>query len=72
MTIQSSSPRTIADRRFGAVCRFAAAVASVSAEWPRRVEGFGGSTSRMIRRTSASPAACSSRVLNGVDPVSSS
>ena len=52
MTIQSSSPRTIADSRFGAVCLCAAARTSVSAERARRVEGFGGSTSRMIRRPS--------------------
>ena len=44
-------------RALAAFAAFAAAVASVSADWPRRVEGFGGSTSRMIRRTSASPAA---------------
>ncbi|MDX9736368.1 MAG: hypothetical protein RBU36_19720 [Thermoanaerobaculia bacterium] len=72
MTIQSSSPRTIAERRFGAVCRLAAVAAAVSAECPIRVEGFGGSTSRMIRRISASPADFSSRVVKGVDPVRSS
>ena len=38
----------------------------------KRVLGFGGSSSRMIRSTSSKAASCSRFRSNGVDPVNSS
>ena len=72
ITIQSSSPRTSLVSLAGSVCRCAAIDGSESFDSLSRVLGFGGSSSRMIRRIS-SYAACLNRSLsNGVVPVSSS
>ena len=72
ITIQSSSPRTDRRARRGSACRLAETVVSVSPSVLSRVLGFGGSSSRMIRRISSKAACLSVSESNGVVPVSSS
>ena len=73
ITIQSRSPRIRWISLGGSAWRFLATVVkSASSIVLNRVEGRGGSFSRMVRRISSSPACSSSFVSNGVWPVSNS
>ena len=72
MTTQSSSPRNSRLSRFASLFRRAD---TEVAAWPSvliRVLGRGGSSSRMMRRSSSNPADRSRARSNGVVPVNSS
>ncbi len=73
ITIQSRSPLSDWPSFFGSMARRCCAVREpVLPRDESRVDGLCGSTSRMIRIISAKPLLVSSRVSNGVVPVSSS
>ena len=71
MTIQSSSPRTMAVNRFGSVPPLAASAGKPSAVLSLAL-GFDGSCSRMTRSISRMPPCSASLRQNGVVPVNSS
>ena len=71
ITIQSRSPRTSRDSRAGSTCRLAARVGSAS-DVLIRLDGVGGSTSRITRSISSSAARRIDSRAIGVVPVSSS
>jgi len=73
MTIQSSSPRSDPTSRRGSVLRSGATFVAMSADCDTRVDGRGGSTSRITRSTSPGPEdAWNASTPSGGVPVSSS
>ncbi len=72
MTIQSRSPLSRRARVEGSLPRFLALATESGAARLTRVLGFGGSSSRILRRISSKPASRSSRESNGSAPTSSS
>ena len=69
ITIRSMSPASSERRRLGSIARCCAAVVISMPAVLSRVLGFGGSTSRMMRRISSIPALKSVLSLNGLSPV---
>ncbi len=71
ITIQSRSPFTSRESRAGSTCRLAARLGSVSEELIR-LDGVGGSSSRITRSISSSAARFIVSRRIGVEPVSNS